>query len=130
MSGQHEEWLAYAEDDLRFAELGFKEGFYTQVCFHSQQTIEKSLKGTMVALKRIYPKSHNLLELAKKLPELSLEKYYEELTIIDGYYIPIRYPDATPGTKASGQPNKTEAGDALNTARKIWDIVSRFLSSQ
>lgn len=128
MNEQHKQWLIYAEDDLRFAEVGLKENFYTQVCFHAQQTIEKCLKGTLIALNRTYPKSHNLLELAKRLPELPLKDYYESLIIIDGYYIPIRYPDATPGGKPSGAPDKDEASAALDTAKKIWDIVTGFLS--
>jgi len=130
MSGRHEEWLSKAENDLQFAEVGLKEGFYAQVCFLSQQAIEKSLKGAMVALGRSYPKSHNLMELSKKLPELSLKKYAEHVAIIDGYYVPLRYPDAMPGTKASGAPNKAEAAQALSIARKIFSFVSEFLTSR
>lgn len=128
MSGRHEEWLARAEDDLKFAGVGFEQGFYSQVCFLSQQVIEKSLKGSLVAYGRSYPKSHNLRELAKKLPELSLKEYSEQLTVIDGYYVPIRYPDAAPGMKASGPPNMREAEEALETAKNIYTFVREFLS--
>lgn len=128
MNAQHKEWLARAENDLQFAQIGLKEGFYAQVCFLSQQVIEKCLKGTLVALNRTYPKSHSLKELAGQVPELNLKNFYESLTIIDGYYTPIRYPDAQPGSKTSGPPNKMEADTALKTAQKIWNIVVKYLS--
>ena len=127
MSGAHEEWFAKAENDLKFAELGLKEGFCAQVCFLSQQAIEKALKGVMVALGRSYPKSHNLLELSKKLPELDLAKHLPEIAIIDGYYVPLRYPDAAPGMKASGEPSNEEAARALACARGVFNAATEFV---
>ncbi len=126
MTVPHEEWLTKAADDIQFAALGLKEEFYSQVCFLSQQAIEKALKGALVKLGRSYPKSHNLRELAKRVPELNLKGHMEQLTIIDGYYVPLRYPDAAPGMKASGSPNQTEAAEALTTAKEIFDIVKNF----
>ena len=38
-------WLAQAESDLRFAELGLREGFHAQACFTCQQAAEKALKA-------------------------------------------------------------------------------------
>jgi HEPN domain-containing protein len=38
-------WLAQAESDLAFAELGVREGFFAQACFVCQQAVEKALKG-------------------------------------------------------------------------------------
>lgn len=130
MIEQHEEWLDRAEDDLKFAEVGLREEFFAQVCFHSQQCIEKCLKATLVSLGRPYPKSHNLQELMQKLPELKLDQWLEGISIIDGYYVPIRYPDAMPGMKSSGPPNREEAKDALDVAEKVFGEVTRFLSSK
>ena len=38
-------WLAQAQDDLAFARLGLREGFFAQACFLSQQAGEKALKA-------------------------------------------------------------------------------------
>lgn len=130
MNGPHEEWLAKAEDDLKFARIGLEEKFFAQVCFLSQQVIEKCLKATLISLGRAYPKSHNLRELSKLIPELSLQSHYESLTVLDGYYVPLRYPDAAPGTKASGPPNKEEATEALKIAENIWDLTTQFIFSR
>ena len=56
-------WLAQAESDLGFAELGLREGFFAQACFVCQQAVEKALKalhylgGARVVL------GHSLVEL-------------------------------------------------------------------
>ncbi|MFH0800233.1 MAG: HEPN domain-containing protein [Pseudomonadota bacterium] len=128
MSGRHDEWLDRAEDDLKFAKVGLREEFFAQVCFHAQQCIEKSLKGALVAMGRSYPKSHSLAELLKKLPELKLDAWRVSIMIIDGYYVPLRYPDAAPGMKSSGPPNGKEAKDALDTAEEVFGAVCRFIS--
>lgn len=127
MTKQHEEWINRGQEDIRFAKLGLREGFYSQVCFLSQQAIEKLLKGMLIFLQRPYPKSHSLLELSKKVPELSLEDWQERLTILDGYYVPLRYPDAAPGSKSTGLPNKKEACDALQTAEEIFEAMLKYM---
>ncbi len=38
-------WLQFAQEDLKVAGLCFDEGIFNQVCFHSQQGVEKILKG-------------------------------------------------------------------------------------
>ena len=127
MKKPHEEWLHRAQEDLRFARVGLREEFYSQVCFLAQQAVEKTLKGTLVALNRPYPKIHSLLELAKKIPELKLKPWHEKLSILDGYYVPLRYPDAAPGTASSGPPSKKEASEALATAQEIFDLAGKYL---
>lgn len=128
--GPHEDWFIYAEDDLKFAKVGLREGFYTQVCFHAQQSIEKSLKGYLVFKKKSYPRTHGLLELAGLVPELKLEPLRNALAIIEDYYVPLRYPDAAAGMKASGPPTQTEAAEALQTAEKVFEAVSEEVNRQ
>src|SRR5436309_9802815 len=59
----HEQWLARAEDDLSFAQLGFREKYFSQVCFLSQQVVEKALKAFRLAKGRSYPRVHKVVEL-------------------------------------------------------------------
>ncbi|OGQ22903.1 MAG: hypothetical protein A3I05_08465 [Deltaproteobacteria bacterium RIFCSPLOWO2_02_FULL_44_10] len=130
MNARYEAWMDKAEDDLQFAEIGLREGFHAQVCFLSQQSIEKSLKGALVFLGKAYPKTHSLRELSSLFSELNLRKWKEMLSVIDGYYIPLRYPDAAPGMKASGPPNKQEAKEALSTAQEIFEAVTEYISKK
>jgi len=36
------------------------------------------------------------------------------LLLLDRYYIPTRYPDAVPGSLATGMPNQADAEEALS----------------
>ena len=125
----HEKWLAKAEDDLQFAKVGLENQFYSQVCFLSQQAIEKALKGFLVSKGRLYPKTHKLIELkglcAAILP--SLEGLEDSLRIVDEYYIPSRYPDGVPGSFKDSLPNRKNAKEALETAEKILSLIKNKL---
>lgn len=67
-------WFAQGDDDLLFAADVFKEGKYlSNVCFYSQQSVEKYLKGVLILFQGEITKKekiHNLTLLAK-----TCEKY-------------------------------------------------------
>ena len=121
----HEQWLARAQDDLSFAQLGFREKYFSQACFLSQQVVEKSLKGFLLAKGRSYPRLHKVIELAKLCVEIAedLEPFKEDLKLIDEFYIPTRYPDAVPGGLAEGLPGADEATLALETAATVLQLI-------
>lgn len=125
MNGPHERWLEKAEDDLRFARLGLKESFFNQVCFLSQQAVEKTLKAFLVSKNELYPKTHKLVDLAVAClkHENGLEKFMKELRVLDEYYIPTRYPDAIPGSVKGYMPTKKQAEEALGIAEKVLKYV-------
>jgi HEPN domain-containing protein len=127
---QHEKWLSKAEDDLNFARLGLKNEFYAQVCFLAQQCIEKSLKAFLLFQGRLYPKTHKLVELWTLCSEIGdgLSQFKEKFKIIDEYYMPTRYPDAVPGTLASGLPSEDNAREALNTAESVYLLVKNWVA--
>jgi hypothetical protein len=57
-------WLEFAEIDLKAARALLKEGSHSQVvCFHAQQSIEKSLKALIESKGLNPPKSHDLIML-------------------------------------------------------------------
>lgn len=61
------EWVFITKSDLNFASyLTHKEPFPTAIiCYHSQQCVEKLLKGFLALNGRTFPKTHNL---KKRLP--------------------------------------------------------------
>ena len=69
----HEQWLARAEEDLAFAQIGFREKYFSHACFLSPQVVEKSLKGFLLAKGRTYPRLHKVIELAKLCVELAVD---------------------------------------------------------
>ena len=125
MTRPHEAWFAMAEDDLNFARVGLREKFFSQVCFLSQQAIEKVLKGYLVHLGKTYPKTHKLIDLYRLCGAKILEPFKNKIKLIDEFYIPTRYPDGIPGGLPNRVSNETDAHEALKTAD---DIMQACLS--
>ena len=121
----HEQWLARAEDDLAFARVGFRENYFSQVCFLSQQVVEKCLKAFLLAKGRSYPRQHKVVELASLCTEIQqeLEPFKTDLKLLDEFYIPTRYPDAIPGGLTAGLPTTEDAQRALQAASEILEII-------
>lgn len=108
-------WLAFAENDLKTAEVLFREAIWNQVCFHAQQAVEKFLKASIAPESR--PRSHKIADLID-LSTLDLSTdLKQELRLLDRFYIPTRYPDALPGSVEDGMPNEDDALSALHAAK-------------
>ncbi len=119
MSEASERWLEFARQDLQMAELALKEGIYNQVCFHSQQCVEKCLKGVLVAQGKIPPRTHSIVDLLGLLPPEFFADLREVLGELDIFFIPTRYPDALPGSLPEGLPGEPEAKDAIAMGRAL-----------
>ena len=104
-------WFYFAEEDIKMAESAFKERIFNQTCFHSQQAVEKMLKGFLKAKGIIVPRTHFIVELLKIC--IKIDKNFQDLrdkcAILDDYYIPTRYPDAIPGVLPEGLPDEKDA---------------------
>lgn len=120
-------WLRQAEDDLRFARLGLREGFNAQVCFQCQQICEKAIKALRYGRGERVVYGHALVELAAPLE--SMGRFREMLAILDQYYVPTRYPNGLPGGVPSEVYSKTQASSAVNVAQQVVAAVRRELDS-
>lgn len=123
MSAAGDRWLEFARQDLQMAELALDEGIYNQVCFHSQQCVEKCIKGLLSDLDKTPPRTHSIVDLLGLLPAKYLESLRGDLAQLDIYYIPTRYPDALPGSLSEGLPRKEDAQEALDAARACWKEI-------
>ncbi|PEU18150.1 MULTISPECIES: HEPN domain-containing protein [unclassified Bacillus (in: firmicutes)] len=90
------EWLFIAKSDLDSASyLTHMKPFPTAIiCYHSQQCVEKLLKGFLALYGRKVPKTHNLIMLHKSCRELDEEfsLILEQCVQLNGYATDIRYP--------------------------------------
>ncbi len=125
MNEAAEFWLAFARQDLRMAELALEEGIYNQVCFHSQQCVEKAIKGWLEQQGQTPPRTHRMADLLALLPTRLLGELNDALGLLDRFYIPTRYPDALPGTLPEGLPGERDAREALDMARQALELVRR-----
>ena len=60
---ESENWLRFAREDIRMADLAMAEGLYNQVCFHSQQCTEKALKAWLAQTEESIPRTHRMADL-------------------------------------------------------------------
>jgi len=115
-------WFEFARTDLRMAELALDAGLFNQACFHAHQAVEKLLKGFILARGKRVPRTHSLLDLGRLAQELGFpQELRNKIRILDGYYLPTRYPDALPDL--SHLPQREEAEEALSLAKEAWQWI-------
>lgn len=124
-------WLYFAKEDLDVARITLREQIFNQVCFHSHQCVEKCLKAVLRNNNQAPPKIHILIDLLRSCITFNplLTSFELACKSLDRYYIPVRYPDALPGSLPSGLPDKANAEEAFEMATKIFDFVKELVSS-
>ena len=134
MKNSHAEarrWLRQTENDLEFARLATREGFFAQPCFMAHQVLEKSLKALTYNRGDRYVLGHSLTELVSDLAGVhpALRDYVEPMGVLDQYYVPTRYPDALPGGTPFEVFGETQAKDAAEVAGRILEVAKSIISS-
>ena len=127
MTEPHERWFYFVDEDLAFAKAGLKSGFYSHVCFLSQQAVERAMKGYLVFCRMDYPKTHGLIGLLRQMKVIGLDEYLSEIKKLSEFYVPLRYPDAIPGSLEKGLPDKEDAQNALKWANQIVEVIKKHL---
>jgi HEPN domain-containing protein len=122
-------WLRQAENDLSYAALGLREGFFAQVCFQAQQICEKALKAIHYGqLGKRVVFGHSLVQLSAELPlDPDLR---EELAVLDQYYISTRYPNGLPGALPYEVYTRKQAENAVEVSRRVIELARRALSER
>ncbi|GIW02877.1 HEPN domain-containing protein [Roseiflexus sp.] len=123
-----EQWLAFARQDAQIADLAMQEGIFNQVCFHSQQCVEKSLKALIVHQGQTPPRIHKLTDLLALVSAVPLSAMASEIYLLDRFYTVTRYPGFSPLTSQT-LPDQHDAEEALDIARKVLDIVTNIVTS-
>lgn len=117
-----------ASQDILFAEAGLRDGFYSHVCYLSQQAVEKAMKGYLVFQGKDYPKTHGLVTPHRLMDIDWLDSHLSALKKLSDFYVPLRYPDAFPGSLPEGLPDKETAAKALKWAEEIVTIIQTHIS--
>ena len=109
------QWVRKAESDFGVANLiaGGSDPHHDEVCFHSQQCIEKYLKALLVEIGLSVPRTHILEDvITMLLPNFSiLRSFRKGARFLTRFAVATRYP----GKNAT----KREATSALRWAGKI-----------
>ncbi|MBZ0253818.1 MAG: HEPN domain-containing protein, partial [Candidatus Methylomirabilis sp.] len=95
-TGPSADWLRFADGDLRAAEHLLTMGDdcpLESVCFHAQQSVEKSLKAVLAADGVTPPRIHNLRLLVQLIHDRrDLAITAEELSPLGAFAVQSRYP--------------------------------------
>ncbi len=118
------DWFKKADSDLRAAEvlIRVEEPSADIVCFHTQQCVEKYLKGFLSFHEKEFPKTHDLLELLLEYCcpiDPSFVKWEEVCDQLNDYSVASRYPDD------SHEYSVAEAEEAISHANDLKDFVRR-----
>jgi HEPN domain-containing protein len=119
----HQEWLAKAEHDFRTADLLIAAGGpWDNVCYHSQQAVEKLLKAFLIAQGIPPKKIHDLGALLQDcgVHDKSLMALEDECDLLTAGII-ARYP-------LEDEPDETEARKMRAAAEHIRTEILRRLS--
>lgn len=120
-------WLTKADHDLLAAEelLRLAEGAPLDVvCFHAQQCVEKCLKGLLVWHSIDFPRTHDIVLLARLVPEMSAgAPEIEELLQLNRYAVETRYPGDWEAISTQ------EAEQAVGLARYVSERAARRIDS-
>jgi HEPN domain-containing protein len=118
------EWVAKAEGDFHSCQREVRARRHPNpdsACFHAQQCVEKYLKARLHEAGLAFPKTHDLLELLKRL--LPVEPAWTAMTPavtqLVSYAVVFRYP----GVRAS----KADARKALAACRSVRRTVRQSL---
>ncbi|PIS14188.1 hypothetical protein COT65_00105 [Candidatus Shapirobacteria bacterium CG09_land_8_20_14_0_10_47_13] len=123
-----EDFLATAENELKYIQWDLKGKLYVAVSFWSQQVAEKSLKALWLFFGKKPIKIHSLERLAKEVEELAPEinQIREKLRFLDKFYIATRYPN---GHLLEGELKEDDALKAKKCAEEIFDFVRKKMGS-
>ncbi len=113
------EWITKATNDLACAKslLNLGDEYYNQICFLTQQAIEKLLKAYLIKNDKELTKTHDLVKLNSDCMEINsaFAQWKEAALTLTIYSVDFRYPgeDAT----------KTEAIESVSLAEEIFKFI-------
>lgn len=123
-SDEYKLWFDRAEDNLKWSEDSFEDGFYPLVCFLTQQAVELAIKGYFYFKDIVPPKTHDIPELLKKGEKIDLkieDNMIPKASTLSKYYLESRYPDML----EENLNDKDIAKEALEFAKEIVDEVKK-----
>ena len=133
MPDRSADWLEQGQRDLEQAEQSMQAGRHEWACFAAHQAAEKALKALNLSqgqqawghtLTRLWAALHS--RTFQVAPPEDLE---DRLRLLDGFYIPTRYPDSYPEGTPGEHFGRLQSEQALVHAGAIVSWVRVALAS-
>lgn len=124
-------WLRQAQADLGWARHLAEQGAFHLACFLAQQVAEKALKAFLYAQGEEIVLGHSVERLCAAAAgfEPEFQTRARRWSILDGYYIPTRYPNGLPDGIPADVYTQQAAADAVQLAGEAVDFVAERLAS-
>jgi HEPN domain-containing protein len=123
-------WLEQASEDLKWAKDLAERGGYHIACFLAQQIGEKALKAFLYAQGEEIVIGHSVERLCHQAAgyDHEFKDMVSVWSILDGFYIPTRYPNGVPDSIPARVYTKYAASQAVALAEEIVEFVKKKIS--
>lgn len=124
MSNRQHDWFNQAIRDLDQARASQHEGRHEWACFAAQQAAEKAVKALHLHLGQ-EAWGHVIAKLLRELPPSAQVPalLIEKARVLDGYYIPPRYPHGFPEGAPFEHYGALQSEEAIRYASEIVEFV-------
>lgn len=135
MADRSADWMQQALRDLHQAEQSMAIASHEWACFAAHQACEKALKALNLACGQ-QAWGHTLTRLWSALPADTPwtppppDQLDDRLRLLDGFYIPTRYPDSYPEGTPGEHFGRLQSEQAISHARTILDWVGAALAER
>ena len=120
------EWLNRAQSNLMLAQAQGENVYLEDLCFNTQQAVEKSIKALLIQHKIEFPYVHDIAELLTLLEQNGQEipQHIKQAERLTRFAVATRYPGIAPLV------TQEEYIEALNLAEEVVLWVEDLLSGQ
>jgi HEPN domain-containing protein len=124
-------WLNQAREDLKWADHLAKQGGYYLACFLAQQVVEKAIKAFLYDQGEDIVLGYSVERLAHSAAAYNplFADKVRTWSLLDGYYIPTRYPNGLPDGIPADVFTEQAANQAVEFAREAVDFVGGLIES-
>jgi HEPN domain-containing protein len=125
-------WLEQAEEDQHWAKDLAERGGYHLACFLAQQVGEKALKAFLYAQGEEIVLGHSIARLCQSASQWEGEfgKQVRRWSILDGFYVPTRYPNSLPDSIPARVYTQEAAAEAVRLSEEMVDFVRQWFSQR
>jgi HEPN domain-containing protein len=124
-------WLSQANEDLKWAKHLAEEGGWHIACFLAQQIGEKALKAYLYFQGEEIVIGHSVSRLCVSAASYhaGFSEKAKQWSLLDGYYIPTRYPNGLPDGIPAEIYTRDAASGAVALAEDVVEYVRMLLTS-
>jgi HEPN domain-containing protein len=123
-------WLRQASEDLHWAHHLAEQGAYHLACFLAQQVAEMAQKAFLFGQGKEIVLGHSVERLCAAAaafePEFRIRA--RSWSLLDGYYIPTRYPNGLPDGIPADVYTHQAATQAVGLAKEAVEFVTSLLT--